>query len=211
MQVNKHSPKRWPWAGLLVCGLLLATTTVTHAQMPVTVSIFNESTSVPFTDWWSDPIHPGVEVGTYWPDRGGGRFRVVPGLRVGYLFHRKLFQGIYGRVNVGFTYRHPSGINLKARLGAGYLRTYAVRTEYRMVDGQLRARPDRGNHRVMPSLSWGVGYRLRRRDPRSTELFLLHETWLEYPYAGDFIPLMAHTNLHLGATFFPFPHKPNGR
>ena len=211
MQVNKRSPKRWPRAIFPVLGLFLATATVTKAQLPVTVSVFNESTSVPFTDWWSLPIHPGVEVGVFLPDRGGGRFGVVPGVSVGYLFHRELFQGMYARVNLGFSYHHPSGLNLKARLGGGYLRTYAVRTEYRMVDGQLRARPDRGNHRFMPSLSWGVGYRLRRHDPRSTEIFLLHETWLEYPYAGDFIPVMPHTNLHLGATFYPFTQKQSSR
>ena len=211
MQITERSPQRWPRAISLVLGLLLAAPTVMKAQLPVSLSVFNESTSVPFTAWWSNPIHPGVEIGASLPDRGGGRFGVVPGLRVGYLFHRNLFQGMYARVNLGFTYRHPSGINLKARLGGGYLRTYAVRTEYRRVDGQLRARPDRGNHRFMPSLSWGVGYRLRRRDPRSTEIFLLHETWLEFPYAGDFIPVMPHTNLHLGATFHAFAQKPSSR
>ena len=194
---------------------LLATvpwcTLTAQENLPLTLSLFNESTSMPFTDWWSSPVHPGVQVGTSFGTVSDRRLQLSPGIQVGYLFHRKLFQGLYARVNLGLDYRHPSGISLKAQLGAGYLRTYAVRTEYRMDGGQLVPRRDRGNHRVMPSLSWGVGYRLRPRDPQSTEIFLLHETWVEYPYAGDFIPVMAHTNMHLGATFYPFPIKNNAQ
>ena len=189
--------------------LLLLGTLSAQSEMPISLSVYNESVSMPFTNWWSDPIHPGIELGTEFRRNSDRKLQVYPGIKLGYLFHRKLFQGAYARVDIGFDYRHRSGISLKAKLGAGYLRTFSVRTEYRLEDGQLRALPDKGNHRIMPSLSWGLGYRLRPRDPRSTELFVLHETWIEYPYAGDFIPLIAHTNMHLGAIFYPFLSQKN--
>ncbi len=180
-------------------------------NLPVTVSVYNESTSMPFTDWWSNPVHPGVQIGTEFHGASDRNLRLYPAITVGYLFHKNLFQGAYARLDLGLDYRHPSGVSLKAKLGAGYLRTFATRTEYVLRDDQLVAQTDKGNHRVMPSLAFGLGYRFRPKDPRSTEIFLMHETWVEYPYAGDFIPVMAHTNLHLGATFYPFNSKNLGK
>ncbi len=190
----------WVFASLLIIPL----GSFAQADLPVTVSIYNESTSMPFTTWWSDPVHPGVEVGTAFYGTSDRALQVYPAIRLGYLLHRPLFQAVHVNVELGVDYRHGSGLTLHTKLGAGYLLTLATRTEYVPQGGQLVAQRDRGNHRVMPSLTLGLGYRLKPRDPRSTEIFLLHQTWLEYPYAGDFIPLMSHTNLQLGATFFPF-------
>ncbi len=191
----------------LLCGCLLSPWTCAQGDLPVTVSVFSESTSLPFTTLWSDPVHPGIQVGTAFHGASRRALHVYPAVNLGYLFHRNLFQGVYANVEVGVDYRHSSGVTLRSKLGTGYLLTFTTRTEYVPVDGQLVVRKDRGNHRVMPSLTFGVGYRLKPGDPRSTELFMLHQTWLEYPYAGDFIPLMSHTNLHFGATFYPFTPK----
>ncbi len=176
-------------------------------ELPLTISVFNESTSMPYTTLWSEPLHPGIQIGTEFRGDPQRRFAFFPTVSVGYMFHRDLFHGLFASVDASFEYRHPSGVNLKAKLGGGYLKTFATRTEYTMVGGELVPKKDEGNSRVMPSLTFGLGYRLRPKEARSPEIFLLHQTWLEYPYAGDFIPLMSHTNLHFGVSLYPFTPK----
>ncbi|MCZ8215638.1 MAG: hypothetical protein O9262_05320, partial [Cyclobacteriaceae bacterium] len=34
------------------------------AQRPVVVSVFNESTAIPFTTFFTKPVHPGLQFGT---------------------------------------------------------------------------------------------------------------------------------------------------
>ncbi|WP_044102269.1 hypothetical protein [Neolewinella persica] len=174
---------------------------------PVTISLFNESTSMPFTKIWSQPVHPGVQVGTEFNSNSDRRLRFYPGINLGYVFHRKLFQGVYINVDLGVTYNITKNVNLKAALGGGYMRTYTTGPEYTLVEGALLKRADQGNSRLMPSLTLGLGYRLRPQKTGSPEFFVLHKTWLEYPYSPGFIPLMSHTNLHLGAKLFPFKNQ----
>lgn len=175
-----------------------------QGEPAIRISFFSESTSVPFTDIPLTPVHPGIQIGTQFEPRHDRRVRLLPTISMGYLFHRKLFQGLYLRGELNVDVALDFGLNLKTGLSLGYLRTYAVQQEFRRIDGRLVPAKDRGNSRVMPALSLGMGWRLRPNEIRSTEIFALYETWLEYPYSPGFIPLMSHTNLHLGAKLYPF-------
>ena len=186
---------------LVLLALFVATTSL--AQRPLTISVFSEATTIPFTTFAPTPVHPGVQVGTEFDWCTGSHFRLYPAINVGYMFHRKLFQGLYGNVKIGLDLRTGAGIVFKSQLGLGYLHTFTTRQEYQLLDGQFVSDPDRGNARVMPSLNLGVGYLLRRGDLHSPELFMSYESWLEFPYSPGFIPLMSHTSIHLGAKFYP--------
>ena len=190
------------WKQHCLLGGLLAIFLVANAQAQsksnFKISVFNESTSIPFTRAWSTPIHPGVQVGTDLPWREGRHFQLYPSISVGYLFHRDLYQAVYVNVELGYDYRFDFGLNLKSAFGLGYMHSFTTRTEYQLEDGSYQPAPDRGNARVMPSLSLGMGYRFKPSDPLSPEIFTMYQAWLEYPYSPGFIPLMTHTNLHLG-------------
>lgn len=123
------------------------------------------------------------------------------------MFHQKLFQGIYGNVELGLDFKTGFGLNVKSKLGLGYLRTFSTRQEYQFEDGHYSSKRDRGNSRIMPSITLGLGYNIRHKDPYSPEIFVLYQTWLEYPYSPGFIPLMSHTNLMLGTKFYPIKNK----
>lgn len=169
----------------------------------IRISVFNESTSIPFTHLLNSPIHPGIQVGTDLPWKKGDHFRLYPSISVGYLFHRELYQAVYVNFELGYDLQFGFGLNLKSALGLGYLHTFATRPEYQFADGRYRQGKDRGNARMMPSLSLGWGYRLQPDNPKSPEVFMLYQSWLEYPYSPGFIPLMTHTNLHLGINIHP--------
>lgn len=179
---------------------VLCTTAI--AQQPITISLFSEATAIPFTTFINKPLHPGIQVGTELDWKEKARLRLYPGVNIGYMFHRRLFQGLYANVKIGFDLKTNFGLNFKSQFGLGYLRTFTTQQEFQFKNGQYVSKPDKGNSRIMPSLSFGVGYQLKKEDPRSPEIFILYESWIEYPYSPGFIPLMAHTNVHIGSKFF---------
>ncbi|MCB0630104.1 MAG: hypothetical protein R2824_15455 [Saprospiraceae bacterium] len=167
------------------------------------ISIFNESTSIPFTHFLNSPIHPGIQVGREFAWKEGPHTRLYPGVSIGYLFHRDLYQAVYVAFELGFDVKTDFGLNLKSALGLGYLHSFATGREYQLEDGMYVKGRDQGNARLMPSISVGLGYRLRPNDPASSEIFVQYQSWVEFPYSPGFIPLMTHTNLHLGFSFHP--------
>lgn len=195
------------WKLLFAVGCLSALfrwqTCLAQEGSTLKISVFNESTSIPFTHLLNSPIHPGIQVGTEIPWKQGDHFRQYPSITAGYLFHRELYQAVYVNFELGYDLQFGFGLNLKSALGLGYLHTFATRPEYQFADGSYRQGKDRGNARMMPSLSLGWGYRLQPDNPKSPEVFMLYQSWLEYPYSPGFIPLMTHTNLHLGINIHP--------
>lgn len=175
---------------------------LTKAQRPLTISVFNEATTIPFTTFLNSPIHPGIQLGAEFEWKRGEHFRLYPSLNVGYMFHKNLFQGVYANLEIGWDFKTSIGLNLKSKIGAGYLQTYATQQEFQFEKGEYTSRSDKGNARIMPSISLGIGYDLRKNDPHSPEIFMLYQAWLEFPYSPGFIPIMTHTNIHLGSKIY---------
>jgi hypothetical protein len=172
--------------------------------MPVRISVFNESTSIPFTRFFTAPVHPGIEAGTALKWKEKEHWRLYPSVSVGYLFHNKLYQAVYLQVELNCDYVLDFGLCFKSSLGVGYMHTFTTQQEFSFENGVYESRADKGNSRFMPSLSLGLGYRLQPAQLNSAEIFVMYQAWAEYPYSPGFIPIMTHTNLHLGSVFYPF-------
>lgn len=172
--------------------------------MPVNISLFNEATAIPFTKYLSTPIHPGIQMGTEFNWKQGRHFSLYPAISIGYLFHNKLYQGFFVNAEIGYDYKTGFGLNFKSKIGLGYLHTFATQQEYQFENGVYHSSQDKGNWRLMPSLTVGLGYTIRKKDIQSPEVYALYQSWIEYPYSPGFIPVMSHTNLHVGAKFYPF-------
>jgi hypothetical protein len=128
--------------------------------------------------------------------------RLFQTANLSYFYHHRLNHGISLYSELGYEQRLQSGPAFSALFGLGYLHTFATAEEFSFQDGQYRNRNDRGNARLMASLAFDVGFYLKKDQPSSPKIFLRYQSWLEYPYSPGFIPLMTHTNLHLGAKFF---------
>ncbi len=187
--------------------LLLLVMTGAHAQQPLTLSLFNEATTIPFTTFINNPIHPGMQAGTEFNWKESRHFRFYPTINIGYMFHRNLFQGLYANAELGMDYKLNFGLNIKSKIGIGYMHTFTTQQEYQFKNGVYESKADRGNPRLMPSLTFGLGYTLDRENARSPEVFALYQSWIEYPYSPGFIPLMSHTSLHVGVKVYPFENK----
>lgn len=195
--MNHNIPKKlYKLSAFLI--ITFSSQMVGYGQQSINVSIFNEATTIPFTTLVNTPLHPGLQIASDFHWKESKRFALYPTISIGYMLHQKLFQGVYANVELGFDYKSPLGINLKSKIGVGYLHTFSTRQEYQFRDGRYESKRDKGNPRIMPSLTVGLGYNLKRNDPYSPEVFILYQSWIEYPYSPGFIPLMAHTNLHIG-------------
>ncbi|MGQ3012164.1 MAG: hypothetical protein ACT6QS_00520 [Flavobacteriales bacterium] len=176
-----------------------------HAQkkpLLIRLSLFNESTALPFTRFFTLPLHPGIQAGTEFAYLDKPRHYVYQTLQAGYLYHRYLYQAAYLQSEIGYDLRLGFGLNIKALFGLGYMHSFATQKEYRLVNGEYLQKPDRGNARINPSLSLGLGYRIYPKRAASPEIFVLYQSWVEYPYSPGFIPAMTHISLHLGSKFF---------
>jgi hypothetical protein len=189
---------------LLASFITLVYTARAQDALPVRLSIFNESTSMPFSKGITTPIHPGVELGTEFLWKESKRLRLYPTLTAGYLFHRHLYQAVFLNGGLGLDLKFGFGLSVKGILSVGYMHTFTTQQEYQFDKGTYKSKNDKGNARVIPALAFGLGYRFNRSDFKSPEVFALYQTWIEYPYSPGFIPVMAHTNVHLGYKFYPF-------
>lgn len=189
----------------LLIVLVFITPTVLFGQekaIPINVSLFNESTAIPFTRFITTPIHPGLQIGTEFNYKTKEHSRLFQTINISYFYHNYLAQGIGLNTELGYEYRLKFGLALSALLGIGYMHTFATAEEFTLINGQYEKKTDRGNARLYPSLSIDIGYYLKKTDTNSPQIFIRYQSWAEYPYSPDFIPVMTHINLHIGAKFF---------
>ncbi len=170
--------------------------------IPLRISVFNESTSIPFTKFFSTPIHPGIQAGTEYDYQVRGNSRMFQTISLSYFYHKYLAQGVGLNTAFGYEYRFKKGLAFAVLPGIGYMHTFATTKEYVFKDGQYHIKTDKGNPRLYPSLSIDSGYYLNKNNTLSPQLFIRYEIWAEYPYSPGFIPIMTHLNLHLGLKFF---------
>lgn len=167
----------------------------------ISISLFNESTAIPFTQFLTLPIHPGIQIGTEFNYTKRPHSRFFQTANTSYFFHHYLTQGIGLTSEFGYEYRLKNGLSFSSLIGIGYLHTFSTAQEYIFKNGKYVKKADFGNARLYPSFSFDLGYHLKPTNKNSTQLFIRYQSWLEYPYSPGFIPIMAHINLHIGAKF----------
>jgi hypothetical protein len=193
--------KRYLRSALIAGSVILVSGMTTGQEFPLRVTVGNESTAIPFTRFFTVPVHPSVQAGTDFTYRDRAHSRIYQTINLGYAFHRYLYQGLWLNTEAGYDYMFSFGLNLKALLGAGYLHTFATQQEYQFKDGKYVGGADWGNPRLMVSLALGIGYKIKKESGKGTEIFLLYKPWIEYPYSPGFIPLMTHISLEAGVRY----------
>jgi len=185
--------------------LVLITPSIILGQdkaIPLNISLFNESTAIPYTRFFTTPIHPGIQLGTEFNYKTKENTRLFQSANICYFYHNYLAQGIGLNTEIGYEYRLKYGFAFSGLFGIGYLHTFATTEEYYFLNGQYEKKVDRGNARFYPSLSADIGYYFRKEESNSSKIFIRYQSWVEYPYSPNFIPLMTHINLHVGVKFF---------
>jgi hypothetical protein len=170
--------------------------------IPINVSIFNESTAIPFTRFFTTPIHPGLQLGTEINYKVKEHSRLFQTGNICYFYHNYLAQGIGINTELGYEYRLNSGFAFSGLLGVGYMHTFTTAEEFTFSNGHFEKKADMGNARFYPSISIDIGFYLKKSELNSPKVFIRYKSWAEYPYSPDFIPVMTHINLQIGLKFF---------
>jgi hypothetical protein len=170
--------------------------------IPINVSIFNESTAIPFTRFFATPIHPGIQLGAEYNYKNKEASRLFQTANICYFYHNYLAQGIGLNTEFGYEYRLSAGLSFTGLFGAGFMHTFATTEEFTFSNGYYEKKADKGNARLYPSLAFDIGYYLKKIEKNSPEIFIRYQSWVEYPYSPDFIPVMTHISFHVGAKFF---------
>jgi hypothetical protein len=165
---------------------------------PLRLTVGNESTAIPFTRFFTVPVHPSVQAGTDFTYRNLTHSTLYQTVNLGYIFHNYLYQGLWLNTEAGYDYKFGFGLNLKALLGVGYLHTFTTQQEYQFKEGEYVGGTDWGNPRLMVTLAIGAGFRIQKDKEDSPEVFILYKPWIEYPYSPGFIPVMTHITLEAG-------------
>jgi hypothetical protein len=185
--------------------LIFITPTVLLGQgktIPINVSLFDESTAIPFTRLVTTPIHPGIQLGTEFNYKVKEHSRLFQTANISYFYHNYLAQGIGLNTELGYEYRLRFGLAISGLLGVGYMHTFATNEEFTFTNGHYEKKADKGNARLYPSFSIDIGYYIKKTVKNSPKVFIRYQSWAEYPYSPDFIPVMTHISLHVGAKFF---------
>ena len=189
----------------LLIYLLFISPTILLGQgksIPINISLFNESTAIPFTKFVTTPIHPGLQAGTEFVYKTKEHSRLFQTANISYFYHNHLSPGIGINTELGYEYRLNAGLAFEGLFGMGYMHTFATAREFSFINGHYEENIDKGNARLYPSFSLDMGYYIKKTDKSSPKIFIRYQSWVEYPYSPDFIPLMTHINLHVGTKFF---------
>ncbi len=188
---------------LIICILLVPTLLYSQTRpLPISVSVFNESTAIPYSRFFTTPVHPGLQLGTEFDYTDKDRTRLFQTANICYFYHGNLAQGFGLYTELGYEYRLKFGLSFQALLGIGYMHTFSTAKEYTFSNGKYEQKADKGNARLFPSFSLDMGYYLKKTEKNSPKIFIRYQSWVEYPYSPDFISVMSHINFHLGAKFY---------
>jgi hypothetical protein len=178
--------------------MLLVVTTVnaqkptsTRSGVPITLSLFSESISLP-TLKHIQAGGLGVKIGTelYYRNRPGSQ--LIQTLNVGYYRHPKVQTGFFVNSEFGFR-KYFGSLYADAFLGGGVLLLRPVSPSYTQDSntGEYRKAPAT-QIKFMPTVNAGLGYRFGNR----TTVFTRYELFGEMPFREILLP---HQALHLGA------------
>lgn len=186
---------------ILLLFFLSITVSAQLHRLPVKISVFNEATAIPFTRFFTTPVHPGIEAGTEVNYKIKKHHRWFQEVGISWYYHKNLNHAFTLSTALGYEYRSQPGVSLSASLGAGYLRSYNVTNKYVLQNGAYEKKSDRGRGSIAPSFSLIAGYYLNKK-PSAPQLFVKYQSWAEYPFSPGFIPVVTHINLHAGAKIF---------
>ena len=180
------------WLVLAVPAWAQQSATKSYRGLPVSISLFTESISLPgFRGIFANP---GIKVGTEFYYRNRTRSQLLQTVNAGYYYHRNLHHGMF--INSEFTYRRYFGnFYAEGGIGGGYLHLYSLIPMYeKNGDSYSKASPH--VHKFMPSLGGGVGYRCGK-----ALIGVRYEVFGEFPVLSNEVPLLPHKALCLSVRF----------
>jgi hypothetical protein len=165
-------------------------TTYSH-KVPITITLFSESVSLPnFRNIFKHP-NLGIRIGTeLYYSRNENR-QIIQTINLAYYHHKDFQNGLY--VSSEFGYRKFfNNAFADATVGVGYLLIHAALPRYQMKGTDYERVGSRFG-RIMPTIGLGAGYQLD-----NVSVFSRYEMFGEIPFGYNGVPALPHKAIHVG-------------
>lgn len=174
--------------------------TAQEVKVPLNVSVFTESISLPnFRGFFKNP-NWGVRIGTEFYFRQNDGRQLLQTLQLGYYRHDGFHQGLFASTEFGYR-RFIGNFFADATIGAGYLHLISELQRYEPDGGSGYRLASQRMHKFMPTVGLGAGWRIG-----DVAVFSRYELFGEAPFAQGGSPLLPHKALHFGARYQPVSH-----
>jgi len=167
---------------------------------PLEISVFNLGTFIPGggkAGIWSDPIHPGFDIGTRFDWRYGQKSTLFQATKIGYFRHVHSQHGIQLYTGLAYKYHITPSIFATGKVGVGYLMSIPDLQVFTFENGEYK-RSRKVRSQFMGELTIDVGYRLSSR----LDLYLAYQFWLQTPFVNKYVPILPNNAVHLGIVFY---------
>lgn len=204
--------------GCLLVVLFLAGTPGRAQQRqdwPLRAAVFSNATLLPpgvLTRIFTQPLHPGLTLGTTYTYRNNGTHEFLQTFKAGYFYHRYNQHAIQLYTEAGYRLHFRSGPDAGLLIGGGYLHAMSTAQTFEWNGrGGYEKKRSLGRPQAMISTALELGYSLRMPTGAPVRFFLAYQFWLQTPFIKQYVPLLPNTALHLGASVpLRKPALPNG-
>jgi hypothetical protein len=171
--------------------IALAQTDRPSGAIPITVTVFSESVSLPnFKNIFKNGSL-GVRIGTelYYSKKDSRQ--LIQTINLSYYSHKDLHNAL--SLTSEFGYRRFFGNTFAdATIGVGYMLIHSAMPRYENVNGDF-IKTSSTFGRVAPTLGLGAGYQFKK-----FSTFTRYEMFGEMPFGFKGIPALPHKTIHIG-------------
>lgn len=176
----------------------------TKQTLPLSISILDESISVPNFWFLNYSYNPAVIVGSeYVLKQKEKSDRHLTG-NIGFYYHKNWELAFFINSEIGYRY-HFNRFNVLGRFGLGYLHQFAGKTVYTFQDGTYKEKTDFGSPALLTSLALSCEYEIKKTE-YSPAVFLTFMSSAKLPFS---IYNGLNQFVGLGYKFYPFIKKEN--
>ena len=171
---------------------------------PLNVSVFSNAASLPpgvLTKLFSEPLHPGITIGTAFRYNSHPKHALFQTAKLGYFYHRYSQHAIQLYSEAGYRYHTNVGLDFGPMLGGGYLHTIPATQVFVLNEnGQYKRKNNLGSPQAMISTALELGYTPNKMAPTPIRFYLNYQFWLQFPFVRQYVPLLPGTAMHLGVS-----------
>lgn len=163
-------------------------------NVPITITVFSESVSMPnFRNIFKNP-NLGIRVGTELYYSRNENHQLIQTINLGYYYHKDFQKGLYLSSEFGYR-KFFNKAFVDATVGVGYLLINSALPRYELK-GKDFERIGNTFGRIMPTLGFGAGYQFDK-----VSVFSRYEMFGETPFGYKGVPALPHKALHVGTRF----------
>ncbi len=161
------------------------------------LSVFNAATQLPFSQFFSTPVHIGGTAGAEFRYNRHPANQWFQTAKLGFSYHQYVQSAIQLYTEAGYRRAIWKGTAAEFRLGAGYLHAIPDTEIFTLKDGQYEKKTNLGRPQVMAGATLGLSY-TQQKAANPLRFFVDYQFYMQMPFVKSYVPLLPNTLLHAG-------------